>query len=95
MLATRFQPRLQTATGSRAKAAGRTAVVRVVAFKNGDEQQTQKQELSKAKVTFQLPLHGEQLKRLPWHAAALQCAGAWQPLPLGIEGTVHAAIILP
>lgn len=61
MLATRFQPKLQAACTRRARAAGRTATLKVVAFKNGDEeQQAVKQEVSKAKVTFQLPLHGKQ-----------------------------------
>jgi hypothetical protein len=61
MLTARFQPRLQSATCCRARTSGRSAVLRVVAFKNGDgdEDQEQKQQMSKTKVTFQLPLHGE------------------------------------
>jgi hypothetical protein len=59
MLTPRYQPRLQSATCCRARTSGRSALLRVVAFKNGDEDQQQKQQMSKTKVTFQLPLHGE------------------------------------
>lgn len=59
MLTARFQPKLQAATHSRRAAARRP--LHVVAFKNGDEEQAVSQDASKAMVTFQLPLHGEQL----------------------------------
>lgn len=60
MLTARFQAaRLQPAMRCSMQ---RRGALQVVAFKNGDEeqQQVQKQEMSKTKVTFQLPLHGEQ-----------------------------------
>ena len=60
MLTARFQLRLQAASYRKARP-GRTAVLKVVAFKNGDDDQAQQQELSRAKVTFQLPLHGKKL----------------------------------
>ncbi len=59
MLATRFQPKLQAATSCRRAAPRVARPLWVVAFKNGDEEQAQQQETAKAKVTFQLPLHGE------------------------------------
>jgi hypothetical protein len=64
MLTARFQLRLQAATCRRARPAGRSAALKVVAFKNGDEEQQvqkqeQKQDMLSAKVTFQLPMHGE------------------------------------
>lgn len=76
MLATRFQPRLQTASARRARPAGRTAALWVVAFKNGDEeQQAVQQAVSKAKVTFQLPLHGkQQLLCSLWHHGCGGCS---------------------
>lgn len=65
MLTARFQPRLQSATCCRARTSGRSSVLKVVAFKNGDEeQQVQQQEVTKTKVTFQLPLHGKQQAEL-------------------------------
>lgn len=68
MLTARFQAaRLQPAMRCSMQ---RRGALQVVAFKNGDEeqQQVQKQEMSKTKVTFQLPLHGE-------HPAAAPKAG--------------------
>jgi hypothetical protein len=67
MLTTRVQARLQPASRCRSSTACRSAVLsrvpmRVVAFKENDEQQSpqQQQETCKAKVTFQIPLHGKQ-----------------------------------
>lgn len=54
MLTTRVQPKVY-ATNRRSKAAGRSVALKVVAFKNSDEEV---QQVSTAKVTFQIPMHG-------------------------------------